>query len=66
MESFEEKQKKELESLNFFRMLITKYPQEFVKNMRICNIMERARVLAFIQVRDQEVFKQAQELLKGV
>ena len=27
--------KKEAESLNFFRMLITKYPQEFVKNMDI-------------------------------
>lgn len=66
MNSFEEKQQKELESLNFFRMLITKYPQEFVKNMRTCNIMERARVLAFLQVRDKEIFEQAQELLKGV
>ena len=66
MKSFEEKQQKELESLNFFRTIITKYPQEFVKNMRTCNIMERARVLAFLQVRDKEIFEQAQELLKGV
>ena len=66
MAQFEENIKKEAESLNFFRMLITKYPQEFVKNMRTCNIMERARVLAFLQVRDKAVYEQAQELLKGV
>lgn len=66
MAEFEENIKKEAESLNFFRTVITKYPQEFVKNMRTCNIMERARVLAFLQVRDKEIFEQAQELLKGV
>lgn len=66
MSEFENNVKKEAGILNYFRNLVKLYPQEFVKNMRQASIIERARVLAFLQVRDYEIYLKAQKLMQEV
>jgi hypothetical protein len=66
MAEFEENIKSEKEVLNFFRNLIKQDPQQFKESMQATDFIQRARVLAFLQVRDSEVYKKAQEILNEV
>lgn len=55
MAEFEKNYKEEKEALNFFRDVIKNNPKAFKEEMQKTDIIKRARVLAFLQVRDSEV-----------
>lgn len=66
MAEFEKNYKEEKEALNFFRDVIKNNPKAFKEEMQKTDIIKRARVLAFLQVRDSKVYKRAQEILNEV